>query len=161
MKRLLGLLLVMGMVGCGGGSSHKGETASPATFVTTPAQVADADPVNSLKKLGAQIEQDDQGRVVELNLSSTQITDAGLVHLKGLTTLQQLNLNGTKVTDAGVVEVPDLQLAAPWPGANPADAPSAAGAGPAPGHTPPRQSRYWWRLDTPTGGAEHETSAGS
>ena len=32
-----------------------------------------------------------------------QITDAGLVHLKGLTNLQQLNLRGTKVTSAGVV----------------------------------------------------------
>ena len=40
-------------------------------------------------------------------------------------------------------------------------APPAAGAGPARGHTPPRQPLYWCGLDTPTEGAEHETSAGS
>jgi len=28
-------------------------------------------------------------------------------------------------------------------------------------HTPPRQPLYWWRLDTPSEGAAHETSAGS
>ena len=36
----------------------------------------------------------------------------------------------------------------------------AAGAGPAPGSAPPRRSLYWWRLDTPSEGAAHETSAG-
>ena len=42
---------------------------TPADTVDdTPAQADDVDPVASLKKLGAQIEQDDQGRVVELNL---------------------------------------------------------------------------------------------
>ena len=38
-------------------------------------------------------------------MSDIQITDAGLVHLKGLTGLQTLNLAGTKVTDAGVAEL--------------------------------------------------------
>ena len=117
MKRLLGLLLVMGMVGCGGGdeappagdealpvtpktsqakvnepsvesaaadsgvASASGSPKTPADAVDdTPAQSDDVDPVAALKELGAQIEQDDQGRAVELNLSRTQITDAGLVH---------------------------------------------------------------------------------
>ena len=37
-----------------------------------------------------------------LNLSDTQVTDAGLEHLKGLTQLRTLGLRGTKVTDEGV-----------------------------------------------------------
>ena len=36
-----------------------------------------------------------------LLLENTQITDAGLENLKGLTQLQQLDLKGTKVTDDG------------------------------------------------------------
>ena len=40
----------------------------------------------------------------------SDITDAGLVHLKGLTKLQKLFLSSTKVTDAGVAE---LQKALP------------------------------------------------
>ena len=40
----------------------------------------------------------------------SDITDAGLVHLKGLTGLQTLGLGSTKITDAGVA---DLQKALP------------------------------------------------
>jgi len=40
----------------------------------------------------------------------TQITDAGLVHLKDLTNLQDLELEGAKLTDSGVAE---LQKALP------------------------------------------------
>jgi hypothetical protein len=36
-----------------------------------------------------------------LNLCGTKVTAAGLLHLKGLTSLKTLGL-GTKVTDAGV-----------------------------------------------------------
>ena len=40
-----------------------------------------------------------------LDLRKTEITDAGLVNLKGLTGLQWLYLMGTKVTEAGVAEL--------------------------------------------------------
>ena len=43
-------------------------------------------------------------------LTNTQVTDAGLGHLKGLAKLQELNLMLTQVTDAGV---DDLQKALP------------------------------------------------
>ncbi len=46
-----------------------------------------------------------QGEVVEVSLEVTKITDAGLVHLTGLTELQEFNLR-----DAGVA---DLQKALP------------------------------------------------
>ena len=45
-----------------------------------------------------------------INLSQTAVTDAGIVHLKGMTKLQLLIVNGTKVTDAGIA---DLKKALP------------------------------------------------
>ena len=41
-------------------------------------------------------------------LRETKVTDAGLVHLKGMTNLQTLNLCNTKVTDAGLVHLKGL-----------------------------------------------------
>ena len=38
----------------------------------------------------------------DLSLSKSSVSDAGLVHLKGLTKLRILRLDGTKVTDAAV-----------------------------------------------------------
>ena len=43
-----------------------------------------------------------------LDLSVTQITDAGLIHLKGLTGLQVLHLDGTQITDAGLIHLKGL-----------------------------------------------------
>jgi Leucine-rich repeat (LRR) protein len=40
-----------------------------------------------------------------LDLQDTQVTDAGLEHLKGLPNLSVLSLQGTQVTDAGVNEL--------------------------------------------------------
>lgn len=41
----------------------------------------------------------------ELNLRDTQAGDSGMEHLKGLTSLQRLFLSNTKVTDAGDSEL--------------------------------------------------------
>ena len=76
MKRVLGLLLVMGIVGCGG-----------------------------LEQLGAEIERNSEGEVVKVDLVGTQVTDAGLVHLRSLSNLTMLSLEDTNVTDAGVAEL--------------------------------------------------------
>jgi hypothetical protein len=43
-----------------------------------------------------------------LDLHNTKITDAGMVHLKGLTQLTGLSLWGTKVTDAGLANLRGL-----------------------------------------------------
>ena len=102
MKRLLGLLLVMGMVGCGG--SNEGETASSNQ---PPAQAPDADPVAALEKLDAQIFRNEQGQVIHVRLGRSQVTDAGLVHLKGMTNLEELWLP-TQVTAAGLVHLRGL-----------------------------------------------------
>ncbi len=69
--------------------------------------------IAAIKKLGGKVKIDEKspGRpVIELRLSYTKITDAGLVHLKGLTNLKTLWLFSTKVTDAGVKK---LQAALP------------------------------------------------
>ena len=65
-----------------------------------PAQVVDVDPVAELENLRAKITRNDNGEVVALNLYGTQVTDAGLVHLKGLTNLQTLSLP-RQITDGG------------------------------------------------------------
>jgi len=44
-----------------------------------------------------------------LSLARTRITDAGLMHLKGLKDLQELHLDGTAITDQGLVLLADLQ----------------------------------------------------
>jgi Leucine Rich repeat len=46
--------------------------------------------------------------VVGVDLSGTQISDAGLAHLKGLTTLETLYLSGTRVSDAGLAHLKGL-----------------------------------------------------
>jgi hypothetical protein len=43
-----------------------------------------------------------------LDLSDTAVTDAGLVHVKGLAKLEELELDGTEVTDAGLVHLKGL-----------------------------------------------------
>jgi hypothetical protein len=47
-------------------------------------------------------------RLSMLWLGETRLTDAGLVHLKGLTGLTCLDLGGTQVTDAGLVHLKGL-----------------------------------------------------
>ena len=43
--------------------------------------------------------------VTRVDFSNTQVTDAGLEHLRGLTELQEVGLSNTQVTDAGVAEL--------------------------------------------------------
>ena len=86
MKYCLAILLLL-VVGCGG------ETKEEA--------------IAALEKLGAEVEKDEDGNVVFLNLIKTQISDAGLLHLQQLTNLQTLHLGGN-ITDAGLVHLKGL-----------------------------------------------------
>ncbi len=62
-----------------------------------------------LERLGAYVKVNEQGEILLVNLNGTQITDAGLVHLEGLTSLQELNLDNThQITDAGLVHLEGL-----------------------------------------------------
>jgi len=51
----------------------------------------------------------DLGRLEELILSASRVTDAGLARLEGLTQLQQLPLGGTKITDGGLAHLKGLK----------------------------------------------------
>ena len=79
------------------------ESASPESSPTTPETVA------ALEKLGAKIQRNAQDEIVYVDLRDTQITDAGLVHLKLLTGLQAFDLsNNTQFTDDGLVYLKEL-----------------------------------------------------
>jgi hypothetical protein len=67
--------------------------------------------VAAIKKLGGKVKVDEKRpgrRVMEVDLSFQQVTDADLAHLKGLTSLKSLELGGTKVTDVGLPHLKDL-----------------------------------------------------
>ncbi len=94
------LVVLVGIAGCGGDNSPDDVAVStPKTSQAktdkSPAQTPDVDPVAALKNIGAKIKRDDQGEVVEVSMGGNgpQFTDAGLVHLKGMTKLQTLGLS--------------------------------------------------------------------
>ena len=64
-----------------------------------------------IEKLGGSVlfEGDFFPNVVEVKFRGTQVTDAGLKELAGLTELQLLDLEGTQVTDAGLKELAGLK----------------------------------------------------
>ncbi|MCP4815973.1 MAG: hypothetical protein GY888_25940 [Planctomycetaceae bacterium] len=63
-----------------------------------------------IKKLGGQFELNQANTaVIRVGLNNTKITDAELVHLKGLTELFFLVLADTQVTDAGLVHLEGLK----------------------------------------------------
>ena len=80
MKRLLGLLLVMGIVGCGEEGAE-------------------------LEELGAVIDRNEQGEVIRVTDSVGIGTDSVLIQLKGLSKLQELDLLMSRVTDGGLVHL--------------------------------------------------------
>ena len=104
MKRLLG------MVGCGSQDS-----VVDAVQKSTPDEA-----VAALEKLGAKIERNEQGDV-GVDLSDTEITDAGLVYLKEMTKLENLELEGTQITDAGLVHLQGLTTLASLSPIHPGD----------------------------------------
>ncbi len=60
----------------------------------------------ALKRIGGQVESDESGEIVGVDLRFKRITNAGLVPLKTLTGLKRLNLYNTEVTDAGLSLLP-------------------------------------------------------
>jgi hypothetical protein len=67
--------------------------------------------VAAIQKLGGKVERDDKDPekpVVVVNLGITEVKDAELEHLKGLSKLRRLTLNDTPITDAGLDHIKDL-----------------------------------------------------
>ncbi len=61
-----------------------------------------------LRKLGATVGMDGNGKLISVDFEDKPLTDAGLRHLRGLTHVQKIWLNGTKITDAGLVHLKGL-----------------------------------------------------
>ena len=61
-----------------------------------------------VETLGDRVRQNEQGEVEYVTLSGTEVTDAGLVHLAGLTALERLYLRGTQITNAGLAHLTGL-----------------------------------------------------
>jgi hypothetical protein len=105
------------VIGCGLCSGEENERAVPKEPKAVPAEPKKpkkVDPAEAkrIEKESIVAIQKIAGKVglkpLDVNLAGTKVTDAGLVHLKGMTGLQELYLNGTKVTDAGLVHLKGL-----------------------------------------------------
>ncbi len=95
MNRLIVLYGVLGLLA-------RFDAASGWAAEANPSQ---AKAVAAMKELGGKVAVDQNSPdrpLVEVNLAGTQVTDAGLAQLKGLTELRWLNLWNTQVTDAGL-----------------------------------------------------------
>ncbi len=84
---LLVVMLVSGIAGCGDREKQA---------------------IAKIEELGGSVRVNESTNRTEVDLSGTNVTDAGLEHLKGLTSLQELYLDGTEVTDAGLVHLKGL-----------------------------------------------------
>ena len=96
------LLTSLGVMFCSGCTTEQQTPAAKEPTVDTGSVKA------RLEELGARIKVNEQGQIVEVDLFDTQITDAGLVSLEGLTSLQELNLSHARITDAGLVHLKGL-----------------------------------------------------
>jgi hypothetical protein len=61
-----------------------------------------------LRKLGATVGMDAEGKLISVDFEDKPLTDAGLRHLRGLSNVQKIWLNGTKITDAGLEHLTGL-----------------------------------------------------
>ena len=61
-----------------------------------------------LRKLGATVGMDGNGKLISVDFEDKPLTDAGLRNLRGLTHVQKIWLNGTKITDAGLEHLKGL-----------------------------------------------------
>jgi len=57
------------------------------------------------KEIDGRASEEDRQGITNLELSFSEISDAGLAHLKGLSGLQELYLNNTQISDAGAEEL--------------------------------------------------------
>jgi len=127
MKQILVMMAAMVLVGCGeyreamDKKIAKAKADEEAKASKTPQQTKTksekliADPIvekavrKSLEKPKGKLTEADLEKVIFLNLSDTQITDASLKEVAKLQKLHTLYLNRTQITDEGLKEVVKLQ----------------------------------------------------
>ena len=104
--------------------------------------------------IGRKIQETQSGPLLKTNNGSALVADevASVGHVGNCEPCYEICLRCISMTSCAFWLVASVLVLAL--------SPPAAGAGPVAGHTPPRQPLYWWRLDTLTEGAAHETSAG-
>jgi len=64
--------------------------------------------LHALKKIGAEVQQYDQGKVFGLNLKSGELNDSHLAHLEGLTRLTHLAISDPDITGTGLAHLTGL-----------------------------------------------------
>ena len=123
MSRLIAVLVLAGMCfGCSRSTEPTGQTSAtqpnpggqPGAFPAPSAGADDAEDkaVKFVEGLKGKVTRDDTqpGKpVVKVELTGTEVTDAGVKELAALKNLTNLNLSFTKVTDAGVKELAALK----------------------------------------------------
>ncbi|MCE9605348.1 MAG: hypothetical protein K8U03_10655 [Planctomycetia bacterium] len=63
---------------------------------------ARSEPLDALKKLGARITFDERNEVIGVHLGERKLTDADLIHLRGLRHLEELDLTRTGISGTGL-----------------------------------------------------------
>ena len=112
MKQILVMLAVVVLVGCGEKDLRAPQAKNPQAPKATSAKLI-ADPIvekavrEKLEKPEGELTEADLEKVIDL--SFTQITDAGLKEVAKLQQLTHLLLNYTQITDAGLKDVAKLQ----------------------------------------------------
>ena len=99
-RELVGLILgtvIVFLVGCGSQDEDVDATVSQEETA-----------IAAIEAAGGRIEYDLYRVPQQLNLNTTQFTDAEMMHLTELTNLQVLKLMGTQVSDSGIVHLKGL-----------------------------------------------------
>ena len=104
MKHTLIVLLALCFAGCG-----KGEEARKNLTSEETAEVIEKAIRKNIKKPSGELTEADLEKVEELNLSGTQISDAGLKELAELKNLNVLYLHANPITDEGLKELAKLE----------------------------------------------------
>ena len=105
----MGLLVVVGTVGCRGRASPVGQ--KPEESRTVP-KLGRSAAIAEIESLGGSYKCDEESPdkpIVTVYLGLTRVTDAELAPLGGLTHLQTLSLDATQITDAGLEHLKKLK----------------------------------------------------
>jgi repressor of nif and glnA expression len=98
MNQMVALIQVLGL-----------SLAVVASGWAAEANTEQAKAVAEIERLGGTVTVDEKSQaVIGVSLRKTKVTDAGLVHLKGLTGLEELDLGKTEVTDVGLKHLKGL-----------------------------------------------------